>query len=105
MKSENTPFGRSSIPVHDLESDESNRTRFFQSMFEMYTKLGITFSTDRPKAILGLKKRLSRTLNGTSSYGVLSRHLHRSLLWKRSGTDLNTIPYKLEGAIVVLDGV
>lgn len=54
-------------------------------MFEMYTKLGITFSTDRPKAIFGLEKRLSRTLNGTSSYGILGRHLHRSLLWQRSG--------------------
>lgn len=56
-----------------------------------YSKLALSFASDRPVAIKGLETRLLNTFDSTGGYGILDRYLHRSLLWKRGGGSLRRI--------------
>jgi len=62
-----------------------------QSLYQKYSKLHLSFESDRPIAIRGLERRLIRTLKTIGGYGVLSCYLHRCLLWQRSGNSLRRI--------------
>lgn len=48
----------------------------------MYCDLDLTVITDRPKAILGLEKRLARSFKSRADYGVLWSYFERMLLWR-----------------------
>ncbi|KAL7790949.1 heterokaryon incompatibility protein domain-containing protein [Trichoderma ceciliae] len=67
-----------------LNQDLSNC--MFEDIFTKYSGLGITKLEDRPVAILGLESRLANFYNTRSVYGIFLNMLHRSLLWKRSGS-------------------
>ncbi|KAK7422555.1 hypothetical protein QQX98_001578 [Neonectria punicea] len=71
------------FPNSILGHTKSNRSGLFQHLLTMYCSLGITYPTDRSRAIAGLLKRLADSLNSNIHYGILDRFLHRSLLWRR----------------------
>jgi hypothetical protein len=48
----------------------------------VYCDLDLTVITDRPKAILGLEKRLARSFKSRSDYGILWSYFERMLLWR-----------------------
>ncbi|KAM0418916.1 hypothetical protein ACHAPT_012181 [Fusarium lateritium] len=68
------------------------KIEFFQDLYVRYSKLALSFASDRPIAIKGLENRLLSTFNTTGGYGVLDCYFHRSLLWKRGGDTLSRIP-------------
>ena len=76
-----------------------DKIRLFQELFTLYSRLGITFNTDRPIAILGLTKALEKFLGTSVRYGVFEKFLHRSLLWRRSGPTTQRIQYKEENRV------
>ncbi|OXV05317.1 hypothetical protein Egran_06915, partial [Elaphomyces granulatus] len=61
------------------------RIRFFQNIYEQYSRLDFTIVTDRSAALAGLEERLARTYETHGSFGILERFLHRSLMWQRAG--------------------
>ncbi|CZR58814.1 uncharacterized protein PAC_08706 [Phialocephala subalpina] len=67
------------------------RIELFQDLYERYSRLALSFPSDRPIAIKGLEARLLDTFNTTGGYGLLDRYLHRCLLWQRSGDTLKRI--------------
>lgn len=67
------------------------KIEFFQNLYERYSRLALSFSSDRPIAIKGLERRLIRTLKTVGGYGIFECYLHRSLLWQRSGDPLRRI--------------
>jgi len=100
-----------------LMGKESYYTRHhtFQSTFQMYSRLALTFPTDRPVAVAGVESRLAATLQSSVAFGVFGAHfyLHRSLLWRRSDEDTLLKPINVtvpswswmayDGAIEYLD--
>lgn len=64
------------------------RIRFFQDLYEQYSRLDFTNITDRPIALAGLEERLARTYETRSAFGVFEVFLHRSILWQRDGNAL-----------------
>ncbi|KAH7393716.1 heterokaryon incompatibility protein-domain-containing protein [Cadophora sp. MPI-SDFR-AT-0126] len=58
--------------------------RLFQSLFEDYSDLGLTYEKDRPIAIESLAKALTDALDTEVRYGIFECFLHRSLLWQRT---------------------
>lgn len=59
-----------------------------QYLYQIYCDLDLTFIADRPKAILGLEKRLARSFKSRADFGVLWNYFERMLLWRaeHSGT-------------------
>ena len=79
------PFlGDPYFPRYQSLQKSSDEVKLFQSLFERYSRLGITESTDRPLAAFGLEQRMAAAFATTSRYGVFERYLHRSLLWRRA---------------------
>lgn len=66
---------------------------FFQNLYERYSTLALTYTTDRPIAIKGLERRLIRALKTVGRYGIFERYFYRSLLWHRSGDILQRIQF------------
>jgi hypothetical protein len=67
------------------------RIELFQSLYERYSNLSLSFDKDRPIAIRGLEKRLIQTLKTTGGYGVFDCYLHRFLLWQIAGDPFKRI--------------
>ena len=63
----------------------------FQSLYEKYSNLSLSYDKDRPVAIRGLEKRLIETLKTTGGYGVFDCYLHRFLLWQSAGDPIKRI--------------
>lgn len=53
-----------------------------QDLYERYSALAFTRSTDRPLAIVGLQRRLGRVLETRAAHGLFGSHFARGLLWK-----------------------
>jgi hypothetical protein len=64
------------------------KTRLFQYLFKVYSKLAITENTDRPFAISSLEQGLGNTFQTHVKHGVFERYLHRSLSWFLDGDHL-----------------
>jgi len=78
-----------------MNHPESNLNRLYQMLYEDYSKLRITNTTDRPLAIAGLESRLAAAFQTVGRYGIFDRFLHRSLLWQRpDGSVLRRISYE-----------
>ncbi|KAI8722678.1 Protein kinase domain-containing protein [Fusarium sp. LHS14.1] len=75
------------------------KIEFFQDLYVRYSKLALSFASDRPVAIKGLENRLLSTFKTTGRYGLIERYLHRSLLWKRGGETLRRIAPTRGGAV------
>jgi hypothetical protein len=67
------------------------KIELYQSLYERYSNLNLSFEEDRPVAIKGLEARLIRTFDTTGGFGIFDRYLHRCLLWQRSGDNLRRI--------------
>lgn len=63
------------------------RVRLFQAVFEAYSRLALTHNSDRPIAVSGLEARLAKTFETGVRYGIFEEHLHRCLVWRRSGKE------------------
>jgi hypothetical protein len=67
------------------------RIELFQDLYERYSRLALSFPSDRPIAIKGLEARLLATFGTSGGFGVFSIYLHRCLLWQRAGDALKRI--------------
>lgn len=71
-----------------MEASHGGRIRLYQDLYTKYTRLSLTYETDRPIAIAGLEKRLIRSFQVSGGFGILdgagSGLLRRSLLWCRA---------------------
>ncbi|KAH7316960.1 heterokaryon incompatibility protein-domain-containing protein, partial [Stachybotrys elegans] len=71
------------FPDSVMERSGSNRIRLLEALVERYTKLDLTFSSDRPFAIAGLMQRMAVAMGTEEKYSAFERFLARSLLWRR----------------------
>ncbi len=76
-------LGDSNFPKSALEYFKGGRILFFQSVYEMYSRLGFTYYEDRPIAIAGLERQLVQTFETQGGYGIFESYLERGLLWQR----------------------
>ncbi|RTE68477.1 hypothetical protein BHE90_017145 [Fusarium euwallaceae] len=58
-------------------------TQLYEQIYERYSRLRHAVTSDRPLAIAAVETRLLRALDTTGGYGILKRHVGRSLLWRR----------------------
>ncbi|KAI1076238.1 HET-domain-containing protein [Whalleya microplaca] len=79
-------LGDSFFPNAVLQYWRDGRIGLLQELYGTYSKLDFKEITDRSMGILGLERRLARTLETDGDYGILNRYLHRSLLWSRHGS-------------------
>ncbi|PKS06830.1 hypothetical protein jhhlp_006906 [Lomentospora prolificans] len=61
---------------------------YFQQLYQKYSRLDFTRSSDRPIAIAGLERRLNSAYGTSGAYGIFGNDFsgglfHRSLLWCR----------------------
>ncbi|KAF4458287.1 serine threonine kinase [Fusarium albosuccineum] len=84
-------LGDSNFPRSAEQYVKGLKIEFFQDLYVRYSKLGLSFASDRPVAIRGLETRLINTFNTTGGFGLFDLYLHRSLLWKREGASLSRI--------------
>ncbi|OHE92908.1 hypothetical protein CORC01_11775 [Colletotrichum orchidophilum] len=81
---------------HSVESFKQGRQlQHYHDLYERYSSLGLTYETDKPRAIAGLEKRLMTALKSIGGYGVFESNFHRDLLWQRrnTGTSLRRIAF------------
>ncbi|KAF5597145.1 serine threonine kinase [Fusarium pseudocircinatum] len=76
-------FADSDFPKAILKYYKGGRITLFQNLYERYSRLNFSYSSDRPVAILGLEKHLSTALQTRGEFGVFEQYLARSLLWSR----------------------
>ncbi|KAI0000236.1 HET-domain-containing protein [Xylariaceae sp. FL0662B] len=87
-------LGDSDFPNSLLNYYRDGRIGLFQELYGTYSRLDFKELSDRSMGVLGLERRLVRTLETEGDYGILKRYLQRSLLWKRHGSArLRPIPY------------
>ncbi|KAI1281190.1 heterokaryon incompatibility protein-domain-containing protein [Xylaria sp. FL0933] len=67
------------------------RIEIFQNLYEKYSRLALSYPSDRPLAIRGLESRLIDTFGTTGGVGIFDIYLHRSLLWQRADNILKRI--------------
>lgn len=67
------------------------RIEIFQDLYERYSRLALSYPSDRPIAIRGLESRLINTFGTSGGIGIFEIYLHRSLLWQRAGDTLKSI--------------
>ncbi|KAI8952093.1 hypothetical protein F4801DRAFT_589163 [Xylaria longipes] len=67
------------------------RIEIFQDLYERYSRLALSYPSDRPIAIRGLESRLINTFGTSGGVGIFDIYLHRSLLWQRAGDTLKSI--------------
>jgi len=67
------------------------RIELFQDLYEHYSRLAISYPSDRPIAVKGLEARLIDTFNTSGGFGILEKYLHRCLLWRRADDTLKRI--------------
>jgi hypothetical protein len=92
MKNKKASFlGDSNFPNSVEKYVKGLKIQLFQSLYERYSNLDLSFDADRPIAIRGLEKRLVRTLQTVGAYGIFDCYLHRCLLWQRSDATLERI--------------
>ncbi|RBR11624.1 hypothetical protein FVER53590_14177 [Fusarium verticillioides] len=83
------------FPNSALKFYRDGRQMLMQDLYERYTRLNLTVSTDRSVAILGLETRLARALKTQAAYGLFDTYFARGLLWKRGQeSSMPIIPYK-----------
>jgi hypothetical protein len=76
------------------------KIELFQDLYERYSRLALSFPSDRPIAIKGLEARLLATFGTTGGFGIFDIYLHRCLLWQRSDTALKRIGLFRGGSLV-----
>jgi hypothetical protein len=81
------------FPSRLMESTTDFIVEFLGFLFEDYSKRGLTVKSDRCVAISGLEARIADALECESRYGILQKHLHRSLLWLASDNKMERIAY------------
>ncbi|RSL92037.1 hypothetical protein CEP52_014033 [Fusarium oligoseptatum] len=84
-------LGDANFPHSAEQYVKGLKIEFFQDLYVRYSKLALSFASDRPIAIRGLENRLLSTFKTTGGYGLIDRYLHRSLLWKCGGKTLKRI--------------
>ena len=68
--------------------------KFIHSLFENYSKRGLTNRTDRRVAASGIETRIADALKCKGSkYGIFKEHLHRNLLWQSTDSGTKRITY------------
>ncbi|TRX89459.1 hypothetical protein FHL15_009628 [Xylaria flabelliformis] len=67
------------------------RIEIFEDLYERYSRLALSYPSDRPIAIRGLESRLINTFGTSGGVGIFDTYLHRSLLWQRAGDTLKSI--------------
>ncbi|UKZ48019.1 hypothetical protein TrVGV298_002255 [Trichoderma virens] len=88
-------LGDSNFPASGLKYYKDDRIRLIQHIYQIYSKLHLTNATDRPKAIIGLQKRLASTFGSRAEYGLHEKYLHRTLLWEAAVSgSLSRISFK-----------
>jgi hypothetical protein len=78
-------MGDPQFPNAILKRPRTDRILQLQKIFETYSDLKFTITSDRSVAISGLESRLARAFGSQSNFGVLEDYLHQSLLWHRAG--------------------
>ncbi|KAG8161780.1 hypothetical protein KVR01_008767 [Diaporthe batatas] len=68
--------------IEDLAKDD--KINYFISLYEQYSTRSFTYPDDRQVAILGIERRLLKSLGTRGKYGVFEEYLHRTLLWQRN---------------------
>jgi hypothetical protein len=85
MKNRKASFlGDANFPNAAEKYVKGMRIELFQDLYERYSRLALTFPSDRPIAIKGLETRLLDTFGTTGGYGIFDIYLHRCLLWQRA---------------------
>ncbi|EXA36117.1 serine/threonine protein kinase [Fusarium oxysporum f. sp. pisi HDV247] len=88
-------FADSDFPRAILKYYKGGRITLFQNLYEKYSRLNFSYTSDRPVAILGLEKHLSSVLQTRGEFGVFEQYLARSLLWSRpENILLNSITFQ-----------
>ncbi|KAL5586394.1 hypothetical protein FOBRF1_016264 [Fusarium oxysporum] len=88
-------FADSDFPKAILKYYKGGRITLFQNLYEKYSRLNFSYTSDRPVAILGLEKHLSSVLQTRGEFGVFEQYLARSLLWSRpENISLNSITFQ-----------
>ncbi|CAH0044312.1 unnamed protein product [Clonostachys solani] len=75
-------LGDADFPNSGLQYYKDERIRLIQHLYELYSGLGLSYPTDRPKAILGLERRLGRVFKSHAQHGIFGLFFFRMLLWR-----------------------
>uniref|UniRef100_A0A0B7JXX0 Protein kinase domain-containing protein n=2 Tax=Bionectria ochroleuca TaxID=29856 RepID=A0A0B7JXX0_BIOOC len=75
-------LGDADFPNSGLQYYKDERIRLIQHLYELYSGLGLSYPTDRPKAILGLERRLGRVFKSQAQHGIFGQFFFRMLLWR-----------------------
>ncbi|KAK3353394.1 hypothetical protein B0T25DRAFT_453920 [Lasiosphaeria hispida] len=78
-------LGSSNFPESALK--RMSPIRVFTELYEHYSRLLLTYQTDRALALMSLESRLLQALGTAGGYGVLERFLGQSLLWRGDSKD------------------
>lgn len=76
-------LGDANFPKSALEYYRDGRQVHIQDLYERYSGLAFTKSSDQPVAILGLQERLAKAFKTQAVYGCFKVYFSGGLLWTR----------------------
>ncbi|KAI8711169.1 Protein kinase domain-containing protein [Fusarium sp. LHS14.1] len=91
--SKTTFLGDANFPNSFPDYVKGKKIKLYQDLYERYSKLALSYPTDRPIAIRGLERRLRNFLGTRAGYGVFDVYLRRGLLWQREQASLQRIDF------------
>ncbi|KAL2670254.1 hypothetical protein Neosp_014721 [[Neocosmospora] mangrovei] len=86
-------LGDANFPNSFPDYVKGKKIKLYQDLYERYSRLALSYPTDRPIAIRGLERRLRNVLGTRAGYGVFDVYLRRGLLWQREQASLQRIDF------------
>ena len=85
-------LGDPKFPDKAMAVSRGLKIRYFQDLYEMYSRLAFSRIEDRPFAIEGVENRLRKAYGTKGGYGIFDDGpgkglFHRSLLWQRGADE------------------
>ncbi|KAI3325793.1 hypothetical protein HD806DRAFT_491241 [Xylariaceae sp. AK1471] len=74
-------LGDSHFPTGALRYFGGSGILLYQNLYQLYSRLNLTSTQDRPRAIASLEERLGLALDTVCAYGIVERYLSSSLMW------------------------
>lgn len=93
-------LGDANFPHSIPDYVRGKKIKLYQDLYERYSRLALSYPTDRPVAIRGLETRLLLVLNTKGGYGVFDIFFPRGLLWQRDGARIERIDFSSKGNVV-----
>ncbi|PVH70935.1 HET-domain-containing protein, partial [Cadophora sp. DSE1049] len=87
FKRESFFFSDANFPEQALEFHKGMKIKYYETIYQKYSKLNFSNPEDRAVAMEGLESKILEAYQSGGQFGLLHNHFERSIMWQRPGKD------------------